>query len=288
MNEESMISMNGELVKANQVTLSPFNLGISVGLGIFETLIAHWGVMPNFDEHVDRLKQSATLLKFSLPSRESLATIVTEVIRANRLENEARVRVRLTIGAGEQVLSANEMTDAAADYLIVSAVAQQDPEPHAELLLVPMRCNEHGVLAGVKSSSYAENVLAFRYAVRANADEAIMLNSSGDLCECSMSNIFLVKDGEVLTPSLSSGCLPGVTRSIVIRLCEENGLSIRECKLNEDDLLSADEILITSSVRGVQPARMLKGAMVCPGDITLKLSVAYKNYIEEKLTDGAK
>jgi len=166
MNEESMISMNGELVKANQVTLSPFNLGISVGLGIFETLIAHWGVMPNFDEHVDRLKQSATLLKFSLPSRESLATIVTEVIRANRLENEARVRVRLTIGA-----------------LIVSAVAQQDPEPHAELLLVPMRCNEHGVLAGVKSSSYAENVLAFRYAVRANADEAIMLNSSGDLCE---------------------------------------------------------------------------------------------------------
>jgi len=73
-----------------------------------------------------------------------------------------------------------------------------------------------------------------------------------------------------------------------IRLCEENGLSIRECKLNEDDLLSADEILITSSVRGVQPARMLKGAMVCPGDITLKLSVAYKNYIEEKLTDGAK
>ena len=287
MSKASQIWINGDFVSANEAQLSVFDLGVSVGLGVFETLMAYRGVLPNFEEHLDRLENSAELVELKLPSRENILEVVAEVLRKNHLENSKRARVRITLGAGEHVLTAKEVSRSVEDYLIISAVPQSDSAEHAELAVVPMLCNEHAALAGVKSTSYAENILAYRHAAKLGADEAVMLNTSNHLCECAMANLFLVKDGQVLTPSFASGCLPGVTRQIVIQLCQENSIAYTECELSENDLRSADEIFITSSAREIQAAKMLGSDLLCSGEMTQRLSLAYNDYISKKVEHGA-
>ena len=290
MSKASQIWINGDFVSANEAQLSVFDLGVSVGLGVFETLMAYRGVLPNFEKHLDRLENSAELVELKLPSREKISEVVAEVLRKNHLENSKRARVRITLGAGEHVLTAKEVSRSVEDYLIISAVQQSDSAEHAELAelaVVPMLCNEHAALAGVKSTSYAENILAYRHAAKLGVDEAVMLNTSNHLCECAMANLFLVKDGKVLTPSLASGCLPGVTRQIVIQLCQGNSITCIECDLSENDLRSADEIFITSSAREIQLAKMLGSELSCSGEITQRLSLAYKDYISKKVENGA-
>ena len=280
MNDKVTVWINGEFVPADEIPLSTFDLGVSVGLGVFETLIGYRGVFPRFDQHLDRLEDAAALVKLDLLSREIISEVMTELLRINQLEQKDRVRVRITLGAGEHVLTAKRVSRSVENYLVISAVPQKGPAPCAELAMVPMRCNEYGALAGIKTTSYAENILAYRHAAMLGADEAVMLNTSGHLCECAMANLFLVKNGEVLTPPLSSGCLPGVTRAAVLDLCMKNAIPVRELDLNEEDLLSADEIFITSSAREVQPARMLNSSMSSPGEITQCIKAEYREYLE--------
>ena len=126
--------------------------------------------------------------------------------------------------------------------------------------------------------------MTFRHAIAASADEALVLNSRGILCEGSMSNVFLVKDGEVRTPSLSSGCLAGVTRALVMELCNKLNISIEETVLGEPDIQDADEIFLTSSAREVQAAKMLDsndGNGV--GPVTTQISSAYKTLIKQAI-----
>ena len=283
MSEESIVWINGEHMPANEVPLSIFDLGVAVGLGVFETLIAYRGVMPSFNLHMDRFQSAAAIVKLNLPPQEIMMEAVMQTLAVNDLTENKRVRVRITLGAGEHLVAAKKVSRAVENYLIISAVPQNAPAPHAELAVVPMRCNEHGALAGVKTTSYAENILAYRHAAKQGGDEAVMLNTSGHLCECSMSNLFLVKDSEVLTPSLSSGCLPGVTRSTVLELCRGNQIPVKQLDLSEGDLFSADEIFITSSAREVQPARMVGSSLEFPGAITKLLADEYRVYIEEEL-----
>lgn len=280
MSEESIVWINGEHMPANDVPLSIFDLGVAVGLGVFETLIAYRGVMPSFNLHWDRLEAAAAVVKLDLPPREIIMEAVMQTLAVNDLTKNKRVRVRITLGAGEHAVTAKKISREVGNYLIISAVPQNAPAPHAELAVVPMRYNEYGALAGVKTTSYAENILAYRHAAKQGGDEAVILNTSGHLCECAMSNLFLVKDGAVLTPSLSSGCLPGVTRSVVLDLCSDHQIPVKQLDLSEDDLFSADEIFITSSAREVQAARVLESDMVCPGEITQRLAAAYSEYLE--------
>ncbi len=279
MNYNNMVWIDGALVAHDEVRLSPFNLGVSVGLGVFETLIAYRGVCPTFENHYVRLRSAAGLMQMEVPEQKAMADAVQQVIKVNRLCDDERVRVRISLGAGEHALTAREVSPQVSNTLMISAVSQPSAAAFALLVKVPMRCNEHGALAGVKAASYAENVMAYRYAVKAGGDEALMLNTSGNLCECSMSNLFLVKGGGVFTPSLSSGCLPGVTRAVVLKLCAENGIPAEECDLSEGDLLLADEMFITSSAREVQAANLLGSAIVCPGSVTTRIATLYEQWI---------
>ena len=124
MSKAPQIWINGDFVSANEAQLSVFDLGVSVGLGVFETLMAYRGVLPNFEEHLDRLENSAELVELKLPSRENILEVVAEVLRKNHLENSKRARVRITLGAGEHVLTAKEVSRSVEDYLIISAVPQ--------------------------------------------------------------------------------------------------------------------------------------------------------------------
>ena len=158
----------------------------------------------------------------------------------------------------------------------------------AKLAWVPFVINERAATAGVKSTSYADHVLAYRHALNAGADEALMFNSQGHLAEGSMSNVFVVKDGVVQTPSLASGCLPGVTRQLVINLCADLDLPVEECQLGVQDIDNADEIFLTSSLREIQAAVLLgtkaRATEAVTGEVTGRLAEAYAEMVRKELS----
>ena len=280
-----MISLNGELISANEACVSPFDLGLTVGLGVFETMAAYDGKVFAYDLHHARLIKSAEVFALPVPERSVITAAITEVIDANHY-HQGRYRIRVTLTGGvNQLGGGREQGDVMVTAQAADSASGGDS---AKLAWVPFVINERAATAGVKSTSYADHVLAYRHALNAGADEALMLNSQGHLAEGSMSNVFVVKDGVVQTPSLASGCLPGVTRQLVIGLCADLDLPIKECQLGEQDIDRADEIFLTSSLREIQAAVLLgpeaRATEAVTGDVTGRLAEAYAEMIRKELS----
>jgi len=282
-----MISLNGELISANEACVSPFDLGLTVGLGVFETMAAYDGKVFAYDLHHARLIKSAEVFALPVPERSLITAAITEVIDANHC-HQGRYRIRVTLSGGVNQLGGGSEQG---DVMVTARPADSASGASitlAKLAWVPFVINERAATAGVKSTSYADHVLAYRHALNAGADEALMLNTQGHLAEGSMSNVFVVKDGVVQTPSLASGCLPGVTRQLVIALCADLDLPIKECQLGEQDIDSADEIFLTSSLREIQAAALLgteaRATEAVTGEVTVRLAEAYAEMIRKELS----
>ena len=280
-----MISLNGELISANEACVSPFDLGLTVGLGVFETMAAYDGKVFAYDLHHARLLKSAEVFALPVPERSVITAAITEVIEANHY-HQGRCRIRVTLTGGvNQLGGGREQGDVMVTAQAADSASGGDS---AKLAWVPFVINERAATAGVKSTSYADHVLAYRHALNAGADEALMLNSQGHLAEGSMSNVFVVKDGVVQTPSLASGCLPGVTRQLVIALCADLDLPIKECQLGEQDIDRADEIFLTSSLREIQAAVLLgpeaRVTEAVTGEVTVRLAEAYAEMVRKELS----
>ena len=280
-----MISLNGELISANEACVSPFDLGLTVGLGVFETMAAYDGKVFAYDLHHARLLKSAEVFALPVPERSVITAAITEVIDANHY-HQGRYRIRVTLTGGvNQLGGGREQGDVMVTAQAADSASGGDS---AKLAWVPFVINERAATAGVKSTSYADHVLAYRHALNAGADEALMLNSQGHLAEGSMSNVFVVKDGVVQTPSLASGCLPGVTRQLVIALCADLDLPVKECQLGAQDIDRADEIFLTSSLREIQAAVLLgpeaRATEAVTGDVTGRLAEAYAEMIRKELS----
>jgi branched-chain amino acid aminotransferase len=241
-------------------------------------MVAYDGVIFSWVRHFQRLEESAEKLSLTVPDRDQISEAIQKTLVANDL-TIGRARVRLSVGGGENPLTGG----AAPGHVIVSATSQPDPAAFAKLVISPYSLNENDALAGIKSSSYGANLIAYRHAHSHGSDEALMLNTQGNLCEGATSNVFLVHGEQVLTPSLESGCLPGVTRAIVIEICESLSLPVEESDLNEHDLGEATEIFLTSSAREVQPATMHMDARGCPCAITDLISAAYQDLISREV-----
>lgn len=281
MSDPAIIWMNGELMPADELRVSPFDLGLTVGLGVFETMLAYEGKVFAYDLHHARLERSAAVLGIAVPEQAVIEAAAHELIEANG-GHAGRFRVRLAVSGGVNPLQGGDKQG----DVMVTATALPDTASVAKLVQVPFVINERAATAGVKSASYADHVLAYRYALREGGDEALMCNTRGQLCEGAMSNVFLVKDGVVKTPSLASGCLAGVTRGLVIGLCAELGIAVKEGELEEGDRLEADELFLTSSVREVQPAVMMEDdgdAAKGGGEVSKRLSAAYVELVRREL-----
>lgn len=287
MTAAPMIWFNGELISANEACVSPFDLGLTVGLGVFETMAAYDGKVFAYDLHHARLIKSAEVFALPVPERSVITAAITEVIDANYY-HQGRYRIRVTLSGGvNQLGGGSEQGDVMVTARAAQAADSASGSDSAKLAWVPFVINERAATAGVKSTSYADHVLAYRHALNAGADEALMLNTQGHLAEGSMSNVFVVKDGVVQTPSLASGCLPGVTRQLVIALCADLDLPIKECQLGEQDIDSADEIFLTSSLREIQAALLGKEARATEavtGEVTVRLAEAYAEMIRKELS----
>jgi branched-chain amino acid aminotransferase len=241
--------INDALVPIVDAKISVLDHGFTVADGVFETLLISDGKVFALDRHLARLAKSAAGLGISAPDAPAISAGITQVLEANPKIDFGRLRITLTSGSGP--LGSDRTS--AAPTLVVS-IAQQSPWPAStSVLLVPWTRNENSPLAGLKTTSYAENVYALDAAKSLGFSEAIFCDTSGRLCEGTGSNIFLVKDDQIFTPSQASGLLRGVTRDLVIEWANESGFVVVERDVDPTELWDADEVFITSSTRDVHP-----------------------------------
>ena len=266
------VFVNGSLVDAAEARISPFDHGLLVGDGVFETLLVYDGVPFAWTRHLERLAHSASGLGLALPEREAIRRAGDAVLQANGL---TAGRLRVTVTGGPAPLG-SERGDASPTLVV--AATEQKPWPATEtVVVVPWPRNERGALSGLKTISYAENVRALAHAHAHGAGEAMFLNTRGDLCEATGSNVFCVQDGVVRTPPATSGCLLGVTRALVLELCHELDIPCEEPALGPDELRQADEAFLTSTTREVQAIAQVDGhdLPAAPGPITQQLAKAF-------------
>lgn len=249
---------NGQLTPVSSPTIAVGDQAIVLGQGIFETLIAYRGGKPfQMQEHYDRLLRGAEAMGLQIPSCEELIAAIRLTTETNHLTERENLRIRITVTGGTSNL---RFQNAKGSEQVFIEVGPAPPvRGPAKTISVPFARNEKGALAGLKTINYGENVVALLKAREAGADEAIFGNTEGNLCEGTWSNVFVRIDGRWITPPLSSGCLPGVTRGLVIELLEEAEMPIEEIDLAMDRLGDVDGAFFTSTLRGVQPIVTLDG-----------------------------
>jgi branched-chain amino acid aminotransferase len=264
--------VNGELVDAADASVPALDHGITVGDGVFETLRVYAGRPFAADRHLDRLAASAAGLGLELPERAYLERAITEVLAASGMD-EARLRLTVTAGAGP--LGSGRDVGACT---VLAAVAPVEPvEPTTAVITVPWVRNERSPLAGLKTTSYADNVVALARARAAGASEAILANTRGELCEGTGTNVFVVLGGRLLTPPLSSGCLAGISRALVLETTDAT-----EATLPYDVLFAAEEVFLTSSIREVQGVHQVDDRQLdAPGPATTKALAAYRKLVTD-------
>ncbi len=278
---EPVLWIDGAMVPAHAARVSPFDHGVTVGDGAFETFAvvdAGDGWYPiALDRHLARLRRSLAVLGLPLPCTDrELEAAVEAVVTANGGPGQAGGRVRITVTGGEAPLGSDRGT-APATVIVASGPASRWA-PTAAAVVVPWTRNEHSATAGVKSTSYADNVVALRHAKAHGGDEAIFANTAGDLCEGTGSNVFVVLDGAVCTPPLSSGCLAGITRALVIEALADSPHPVREVAVPLADLGRATEVFLTSSTRDVHPVSTIDAHPIgtgAPGPITQQAAARY-------------
>jgi branched-chain amino acid aminotransferase len=249
----SQFWVNGELVPTAAAKVSVLDHGFTVADGVFETLLVNDGQIFALDRHLARLTKSAIGLGLAVPDLTLITEGISQVLSANQKVEFGRVRITVTSGVGP--LGSDRISS---DPTMVISLAEQPEWPvSTAILLVPWTRNENSPLAGLKTTSYAENVYALAAAKRHGFSEAVFCDTSGRLCEGTGSNIFLIKNEQIITPSESSGLLRGVTRDLVIELARESGFDVVERDVDPMELRSADEIFITSSTRDVHPVTEL-------------------------------
>jgi branched-chain amino acid aminotransferase len=261
--------VNGSLVDPRAPSLAALDHGLTVGDGVFETLKVTDGVPFALTRHLRRMASSAGGLGLVPPDVERLREGIEQVLGAG--EPLGRGRLRLTMTGGVGPLGSGR-DDAPPSYVVVAGPVGPH-EVATTVTVVPWTRNERSAVAGLKTTSYAENVVALAYASARGGSEALFANTRGQLCEGTGSNVFLVAGARLLTPPLSSGCLAGITRELLIEWAIADGIDVEETELGLDDLRSADEVMLTSSTRDVQAVgRVDDRRLDAPGPVTSRLS----------------
>lgn len=241
--------VNGTLLDRDEARVSAFDHGLTVGDGVFETVKVVDGVPFALGRHIERLARSATGLGLAAPDLDEVRT-ASEAVCAQAPVGLHRLRITYT--GGVSPLGSERGDDG--PTLVVAIAPAAPPAESTTVAVVPWPRNERGALSGLKTTSYGENVKALAEAKRFGATEAVFADTVGRLSEGTGSNVFLVVDGELVTPALTTGCLDGITRQLVI---EWSGA--REVEAPVEILAEAVEFFLTSSIRDVQAIEAIVG-----------------------------
>lgn len=257
--------VDGRLVGADEPSIRALDHGVTVGDGAFETCKVVNGEAFAMTRHLRRLGR--TLAGLGLPPVDDARVRdgVKEVLASGDPIGFGRVRITVTGGSGPLGSDRHDSPPT----VVIAATPSTPHAPSAAVVTVPWVRNERGATAGLKTTSYAENVIAVMHARSRGAEEALLANTRGELCEGTASNVFVVTDGVLRTPPLESGCLAGITRELAIEWCRGAGLEVVEETMPFDVLESADEVLITNSSRDVQGVHLVDDRRLdAPGPVT--------------------
>ncbi|MFZ0048339.1 MAG: aminotransferase class IV [Streptosporangiaceae bacterium] len=260
--------MNGALFPDDEARVSVFDHGLVVGDGVFETVKVVNGTPFALSRHLARLHRSASGLGLPEPDLDQIRAGALAAIEASPPVPLARMRITATAGVAPLGSERGNSPVTA----IVALAEQNPPAESVDVVVVPWPRNELGALAGLKTTSYGENVRALAYANQHGGSEAIFANTAGNLCEGTGTNVFVVSGGRLITPPLSAGCLAGVTRALVIEW-----VGAAEDDLPGDALSNAEEAFLTGTTRDVQPIRLVNGVKLpaVPGPITRKAAEVF-------------
>jgi branched-chain amino acid aminotransferase len=241
------------LIPAAQGLIPANDRGFLYGDGLFETLLACDGKLPLLGAHMGRLMQSAAIL--SIPCDTTAIADAARQVAQSAGSGEHALRITLSRGAAVQ--RGFTPPSSPCPTLLISSAPYRRPTGPLRAILATLRINPTSPLAGHKSLSALEKVLARAEAAQAGADEALLLNLAGRVAEGAASNLFLCRGGQWLTPALSEGCLPGVMRAKVIAL-----LGATESSLTVEDLFTADAVYLTNSLMGALPLVTVDGRAI--------------------------
>ena len=271
----SRVWIDGVLCDESEARVSPFDHGLLTGDGVFETLKVCDGTPFAARRHLERLDVSCKGLGLPPADHDVLREAMSAVIEANGFQSG---RIRITLTGGVAPLGSDRGDGG--PLVIVAGGELHEWPASTDVSVVPWPRNERGALAGLKTTSYGENVVALAYAKERGAGEAIFGNTVGNLCEGTGTNVFVGIGGRLITPPLSAGCLAGVTRALVLEVTD----AVEE-DLPLSALADADEAFLSSTTREVQPIRAVDGRPLpsVPGPLTAAASEAFNSLVARDL-----
>lgn len=279
----TVVWINGERQADDGPHVSARDRGLTLADGVFETMRARGGTIFRLNRHLARLERSLTVLEIPVP--RELHEWVGDA--ANAAADEASIRLTVTRGPGP----AGVAPPAAPQPTVVISVGPMPAFPastYAEGLSAHVasgRRNEYAMTAGLKTLAYIDAVAGVLEARRAGADEALFLDTEGHCCEASASNLFIATGTELVTPPLSCGVLPGITREAVLELARAERVAAAERKIGLHQVRAAKEAFLTSSLRGIAPLVRIGGNPIgrgTPGELTRRLAAAYLALIDRE------
>jgi branched-chain amino acid aminotransferase len=281
-----IIYLDGRLIPRSKAKLSPFDHGFLYGYGLFETMRAYQGHIFRLNRHLARLRHSVESIDLAkrLTSFD-LEAACTKILDANKLKD---ARLRLTVSAGEGDMMPDPSTCPSPTVLVTARdLVPLPPEKYEsgfKAALSSLHRNSQSPLSRLKSTCYMENILARMAARAAGCDEAILLNEQGYLAEGSTTNIFLASNGELITPSLENGVLPGITREVVLEIARAANIKTIERQVELKELIEAEEAFITNSILELMPLTWLEGKPIGagkPGKLSKDLLADYRELVHE-------
>jgi len=284
MFEQSMCWVNGDIVPASDAKISIFDHGFLYGDGVFEGIRFYKKNIFRLPLHLKRLQRSAYALQLDIPLNcEELTIAVNKTVIASPLENGY---LRLIVTRGVGALGINPATCENPSVLILvdqlHVVSEQQRKNGIRAIIASTRRPTPDRLdPRIKSLNYMNSILARMEANYAGVEEAILLNDRGNVAEGTADNLFIVQDGQLLTPLVTEGALAGITRDSILELAVQLGIPAKQTVLTSYDLYTADECFLTGTGAKLIPVREIDGRKIqsCPGNIYLQLSVAFTELV---------
>ena len=279
--------IDGKLYDKADAKISVYDHGLLYGDGIFEGIRVYNGKVFEADAHFDRLWASAKAIRLAIPvTRQQMLAAIEETVRANGFK-DCYIRAVVTRGAGD--LGINPLKSPRPTVFVIADLIAVHPREMYEkgIAIITssyIRNHPNSLSSRIKSLNYLNNVMAKIEANDAGVAEAVMLNHEGYVAECTVENIFVVRNGEVQTPGTTEGILEGVTRAVMLKLCRRDNVPCVEKRLERHDLYTADECFLTGTGAEVIPVTKADSREIGngqPGPVTRRLIEAFRAYIRE-------
>ena len=287
MDNEPLIYIDGEFYPKSQAKISVFDHGLLYGDGVFEGIRAYSGSVFKLKEHINRLFQSAHAMMLQVPlTKEQMIEAVLETLRKNKMK-DAYIRLVVTRGVGDLGLDPRKCPKATVIVITGAIVLHGNEAKENGITTFVSWVRRHPVDATsheIKSLNYLNSVMAKIEANMAGADEAIVLDKAGFVSEGVGENIFVVKNGKILTPPVCSGALPGITAQVVTKLAQKLGYEVVESNLTPYQLMNADEAFFTGTAAEIVPISEVNKRQIGdgkPGSVAKKLIAAFQKVVAD-------